>query len=199
MSLRQSIFTPPTRLPLTLSDAKEHLRLLSDDSDQRVLDCIRAARDYVESSTGRSLITTTHRLTGDMFAFWLNRYQPIEIPKTPVQSVVFKYYDSFNAQQTFTSYEIYRYGDLNVLLRPLWNTAWPDIYRRADAVQIDYVAGYGDDHSAVPGLVKQILRLLVGHFFEQRDAVIVGTIQGEMSFGIKALIGQLRRGDFVCA
>ncbi len=57
----------PTAEPVSLAEAAEHCRVETGLEDGVITRCVRAARHYVESVTGRQLVTATWRLTLDSF------------------------------------------------------------------------------------------------------------------------------------
>ena len=65
--------------------------------------------------------------------------------------------------------------------------SWPSLYPRDDAVQIEYVAGYGAAAS-VPQVFKQAILLLVGHWYANRESSIVGTISEDAASSGEALL-----------
>jgi uncharacterized phiE125 gp8 family phage protein len=54
-------------------------------------------------------------------------------------------------------------------------------------IQVTYVAGYGAAAS-VPQKYKQAMLLLIGHWYENRETVIVGTISGPIALAVDSLI-----------
>src|SRR3954462_13141 len=91
----------PATEPLTLAEAKLHLRENDTTSqDGLIADLARAARQFVENETGRSLITQQWRLTLARFpAFG----ECIRLGRPPLISVEsLKYYDSSGALQTLS-------------------------------------------------------------------------------------------------
>src|SRR5947199_210729 len=63
------LITPPSIEPVTLAEAKAHLRLEISDDDALVSDLIGTARELIEEEVARSLITTAWGLTLDQFAY----------------------------------------------------------------------------------------------------------------------------------
>ena len=55
----------PAVEPVSLDEAKTHLRISHDSEDDLIAGLIRAARDEVEAQTGLALITQSWRLTRD--------------------------------------------------------------------------------------------------------------------------------------
>ena len=115
-----SVITPPPFEPVSLEDVYGHLRLDVEGSppthpdDTQIDSFIAAAREFVEKSTHRSLVTQTLRLSAAGFPVCAlpwgyttllpPRFQPphhIYLKHPPVQSVTsVKYYDIDNVLQT---------------------------------------------------------------------------------------------------
>jgi uncharacterized phiE125 gp8 family phage protein len=64
---------------------------------------------------------------------------------------------------------------------------------RADAVTIEFTAGYGAAASAVPAEIKQAMYLMIGHWYENRESVNVGNIVNELPFAAQALLEPFQR------
>ena len=65
---------------------------------------------------------------------------------------------------------------------------WPSAELRiVNGVEVQVVVGYGDDAN-VPYNLKQAMLLLIGHWYESREAVIVGTISAELPMGVNSLL-----------
>src|SRR5690606_14889970 len=60
-------------------------------------------------------------------------------------------------------------------------------------LEIDYVAGHGADATAVPADLKQACLVLVGYWFENRDAVIVAGAGSVVPAGFDRLVAPYRR------
>jgi uncharacterized phiE125 gp8 family phage protein len=187
-----SIITQPTVEPVSLEEAKLYLRVDATSEDDLVSSLIQAAREYVETHTRRTLVYTTYRYTLDTFPGWygLNfTSQPIELPKYPVAQTSaagaysyamprVRYYDEDGVQQTLT----YADDDFDLSLSdsPAKLQLYPGDYwpsteiGRASAVEVDFVAGYGPTAASVPESLKTVIKLLIGHWFENRQAVAPG-------------------------
>lgn len=92
------LVTPPAGEPVSLAEAKQHLRVDGDDDDLLIGSLIAAARQAAETQTGRQLITARWKLVLDAFpgplmqspsgaSFTLPGHA-ILLAKCPVQSVV---------------------------------------------------------------------------------------------------------------
>jgi hypothetical protein len=71
------------------------------------------------------------------------------------------------------------------VLCPKLATGWPlDLSYRPDAVKIRFKAGY----SEVPKSIKQAMLLLIGHFYEHREATGQRNEGMELSLGVSSLL-----------
>ncbi len=161
-----SIVTAPATEPVTLSDAKLHLRVDHSAEDDLVRSMITAAREQVESDTGSALITQTWKLVLDAFPDADN----ILLPRPPLQSVTsVAYLDGDGNQQTLSAgaYVVdtdSRPGRLSLAV----GESWPDTYGQAGDVEITYVAGYGAV-AAVPSGLKTAVKMYLQLLYERGD------------------------------
>jgi uncharacterized phiE125 gp8 family phage protein len=96
MTFKQTV--APTTLPVTLQEAKDHLRVDVADDDGLITAQINAATSWVEEYTGRQLVTATYLLTLDCFPLW--NATPITLPRPPaiaVTSITYTKTDETNA------------------------------------------------------------------------------------------------------
>jgi uncharacterized phiE125 gp8 family phage protein len=165
MSLR--LITPPATEPVSLAEAKAHLRVTGSDEDALITALIIAAREAAEHETGRALITQTWEKTLDMFP------EAIELPNPPVQSVTsIKFLDENGDEQTLSSssYTLDNASDSRpAWVTPVYGRTWPDTYAEVNAVKVRYVAGWANA-AAVPQSIKQWILLNIGHWFENRES-----------------------------
>lgn len=159
----------PSTEPVTLAEAKAHLRVTATDDDTLVDSLIATARQWVEDFTRRALITQTWDYTLDAFA------DEIEIPLPPLQSVnSVKYLDVDGVEQTLaaTEYTVDTAATRG-LVRPAYGKSWPSVRDQANAVTIRFIAGYGTA-AAVPGTIKAAVLLMLGELYARRETAIVG-------------------------
>lgn len=160
--------TAPTDYPVTVDEMKAHSHIDTDASDGEITTFIAAATGDTETFLRRQLMTATYVLTLDRFPY----EDYIDLPRPPLQSVThIKYYDTSNTQQTLSvsNYEV----DLSTEPGRIYidrSTLWPTTYWRRNAVEIEFIAGYED----VPEMIKQSIRLKAAHWYENREALIVG-------------------------
>jgi uncharacterized phiE125 gp8 family phage protein len=166
------ITVEPASEPVTLDEAREHLRN-EDESfdDDEVTRLIVAARKYCEAYMNRVLITQTWRQNEDQ---WSN---PVCLRVNPVISLTsLKYWDSDNNQQTITDNDNNFQKDFNsdvaAIYEGLVNTFPAISANKINPIEIITVCGYGDA-SDVPEDIKQAIKIMISYFYEHRDMLNV--------------------------
>lgn len=162
-----SLFTAPVTEPLTIAQAKKHLRVDTDFEDDLVTSWIKTARQIVEADTELALITQTWELSLDAFPYGRC---PIVINKGPLQAVTtVKYYDSAGALQTHASTNYL--ADLASRPPRIGLTdagAWPSGLRQFQPGLIRFVAGY-TAANLIPEPLVHAMRLIIGCLSEDRE------------------------------
>jgi uncharacterized phiE125 gp8 family phage protein len=79
--------------------------------------------------------------------------------------------------------------DINGWIKPVDD--WPTHMETMNAVKVTFVAGYGAA-SAVPAALKSAILLLVGHWYTNREAVMVGESVAELPLAVSALVAPFR-------
>lgn len=172
--------TPPAVEPVSLAEAKLHLRVVATDDDTQIGMLITAAREYAEAYTGRSFITQSWRLVLDCFP------RMIQLERGPVRlidSVVYR--DMAAATQTLTwgavANSVQRSSDASLVadlsdvarIAPAFGRVWPIAMPEIGAVAVNYTAGYGNA-TAVPAGIRQWMLLRIGALYENREEIVVG-------------------------
>lgn len=169
------LISGPAGEPITLAEAKAHLRVTTDADDTLISLWIAAAREQVEGLTGRALLPQTWELRIDRFPGWR---RSVELPIAPllaVQSIAYSAVDGTLLTVDASGYDVLRSGGPRampgrILLMP--GALWP-VARARDmqAVRITYQAGYADAAS-VPAALRSAVLLLLGELYESREASI---------------------------
>ena len=160
----------PTTAPVTISEAKQHLRVMRNDEDALIGNLIASATRLCETYSGRQLVSATYALQLDDFP---GGYGIIRLPRTPVQSVSgLTYVDADGTTQTLSTdyYELVTSDTVAmIVLKP--GQTWPSVQSdKYGAVTVTFIAGYGAA-SAVPQAAKSAIKLLLTTMFNVRDAV----------------------------
>jgi len=159
------VITEPAAEPVSLSEAKLHLRVDSTTEDALITRLITAAREECEQQIDRSIPTQTLQLVIDAFPAGA-----ITLPRGPVTSVSFvQFKNQSGVLQTMSaSGYILDDNDVQASLRLPYGGIWPVTLLEANAVQIQYVAGWAAN--VCPSSLKQWILLRVGTLFETREA-----------------------------
>jgi len=183
------LVTGPASEPVTLAEAKNHLRIDANDEDDYISSLITVARQHIENAGNLALLTQTWKLACDEFP-WRMRKFPWETegrldeiliypgPLIAVSSI--KYYDTDGLQQTLATTE-YAVDSSSKPARvyPAYGKYWPATRSIPNAVEINFTAGYANAAS-VPQQLKEAMLLLIAHLYENRDA-------GEGAFAAQTL------------
>lgn len=185
--------TAPTAEPFELTEAKAFLRVFHTDEDDLIESLIVAARQHAEAYTGRSFIATVWDAKGCSFPchgepMWLER-APLLTSPAPVVT----YTDTAGVSQTWSS-SLYtvdapagpwaRRG--RIFLN--YGESYPSVRYIENAVTIRYSAGYGTAATAVPDGIKTAMKMLIAHWYRNREAVVTGTITATIPMAVDAML-----------
>lgn len=187
----RSLITAPPEEPISLREAQKHLRVNPGDDDDLIVSEITAAREYCEAFQGRAYVTQAWEL-------YLNDWPDLDaiaIPLPPLQSVESVSYKDVDGNVTTLAV------DTDYIVDPkaqpgrvvlAYGKSWPTatLYP-VNPITVQFTAGYGAP-SAVPQKMRQAMLLLIGHLYENREPVLIGSISKEMEFTLSALLWQDR-------
>lgn len=208
--------TAPSEEPVTLDEARQWCRVDSDDrtQDQVIEGLIVAARTLVEEKTGQQLVTASWQYVLDRFPYrvpgrtwqwpgdvwdrqnasWLEGLT-VRLPRPPLQSVTsIQYIDTTGLTQTWpvANYIV----DITTKpgrVMPVFGQIWPIVLVTPNAAIFNYVSGYGN-RAAVPATFKLAVKLLLGHWWLNREAV--GTVGQEIALAFETLIWAKWHGSY---
>lgn len=162
--MRVVVATAPQPV-VSLTEAKQHLRVDHDDEDGLIEGYIAAATAHIDgpaSYLGRCIGSQTLKLYTEAFP---SCRLPFVLPGRPVKEVSsVEYQDASGAQQTLDGS---RYKASEHRLFPSYGGDWPTARCDIDAICITYIAGY----DAVPTSIKSAILLIVGDLHRFRDTV----------------------------
>lgn len=185
-------YAEPAVEPISLAEAKSHLRVTFADEDAAIAGMIVAARQWIEEQTYRQLVTATWDLVLDEFPSGDDK---ILVPRAPLQTVsAITYTDMAGDQQTLdpTLYVVSNSRQPGVI-RPAYGQVWPTALDTPDAVTVRFVAGYGNA-GQVPELLRAAIKLLVGQMYEIREPVVPQTMH-EVPLGLARILQMYDLGD----
>lgn len=193
------VVTPPVNLPVTLAEAKDQCRAKDyADDDAFLTSAISRGTSWAETRMGRALITREYRGFLDCWPwdhrwsgiiptpnaiFQNSAYYPnsgqvdqrsVELPMPVLQSVTHVItYDDSDTPTTLdpSQYYVDTASFVGRIVRR--NSAtWPIPARTANGIELQWVAGYGDDSTTVPDDIRAAILFMIDHFYENRSAVV---------------------------
>lgn len=178
--------TPPAIEPVSVDELKAHLRVTDASEDDLIAAYGKAARAFVETRCQRSLITQEWRYKLDEWPYW----GPVYLPMGPVQEVLAIDYIDTNGDITAWDTDLFYLDEASSRARlfPVYGESWPSIRYDANAITIEYRAGYGDLATDVPEELRHAIKLLVGHWYQSREAVVIGQVPNAVPFAVDALL-----------
>jgi uncharacterized phiE125 gp8 family phage protein len=183
-----SVLTAATSYPVSLTEAKNHLKVDTTEDDTLITNLIVAATQSCEIYTNQFFIETEVKQYCD---YWDDA---VQLYKSPVSDiVVIKYYDSTNTYQTLSA-SVYL-SDLEsepARIALDVNQSFPTLANRINAVEVRYKVGYGDAASDVPDGIKQAILLTIGNWYGNRESVITGRTATEVPQTSKFLLDQYK-------
>ena len=158
----------PSVKVISVDEAKTNMKIDHIEDDGLIADLIDAATAYVEGwhgGYGFAMIQQTWTQAYDGFAAKMRLPIGRAIAITSVD-----YFDANNAAQTMDLAEIMLFHDaLGSYICLAVDASWPSTKTRPDAITIEYTAGFGDEAADVPASIKQSLKLIVAHWYDNRE------------------------------
>jgi uncharacterized phiE125 gp8 family phage protein len=163
MALR--LHTPASALPISLAEAKNHLRVDVADDDTLIAALIGAATQSAEHIMGRAVMPQKWQLSLDGFETSINLAMPQVVA---VDSV--KYMNTAGVLTTLPAsvYQLANGSDYLATLVQAYGQVWPATRVQPEAVQIIFSSGYADAAS-VPELIKSWIKLCLGALYSNRE------------------------------
>jgi uncharacterized phiE125 gp8 family phage protein len=183
------LLSVPLVEPVTLDEAKAYLRVEHDDDDDVIAALIAGARVHVEAQTRRALITQSWRLIRDA---WPGNGHLVVLP-APLQAL--------------TAVRVYRLDGSTQTIDPLAfvvdtasapgrvsfaSGAPPAPGRPIGGIEFDIDVGYGDEPADVPADLRQAIRTLVAHWYENRGIIALGESVAMLPEQVAALLAPSR-------
>lgn len=166
--------TAPAVEPVSLDEAKAHLRVVTSHEDADISRMIVAAREAAEQYTRRAFVAQVWEAGYEQFP----DCGVFELAKPPLIDVVsVSYTDDDDAEQTLSenTYTVDDYSEPARILRKR-DTTWPTLTEYGIRVRVRFMAGYpqgsgspSDDAENVPEAIRSAILLHVAEMFENRD------------------------------
>lgn len=179
--------------PISLDEAKLHLRVDGTAEDDLIGSMITSARESCERLMQRSVVPQSWMLTQSGFgrpgfdhrdrdrhrhsagSWGHGNFESISLPRPPIQSVTsVAYLDESRDRLTLdpSRYRLAVMGDTLAFLRPV-GLPWPHTACEPDAVSVTYLAGWSDPAS-IPSPILSWIKLRIGSLYACREEFIAG-------------------------
>lgn len=211
--MNPSVTSAPEESGIDLEELKSQLAITGTADDARLSRLALAALAFTEAYVNRALIKRTYLYKlqrfgcvtrGPLDDFWyepaggFDRVDPIiTLPYPPlVQVNSVKYYDDAGVLQTINSnhYQVDVTSEPG-RIAPVYGYTWPYPGQRLNPIEIEYVAGYGEQFGAIPNDLRHAIMMLVGHLNENREATSTASVES-VPLGYDDLVARFKTGSF---
>jgi uncharacterized phiE125 gp8 family phage protein len=164
------VITPPAAEPITLDEAKAHLRVFGPDDDAQIEGMISAARGMLEKKTGRLLMPQVVEFATPAWGYG------IRAQAAPFRELVgVTYIDPEGVTVNMDPASVYVDSYIEPALIGLpYGGTWPAA--QIGSLRIVRAAVGYDDADSIPAPLKQWMLTAIAAMYDHRSAVIAGTI-----------------------
>lgn len=154
------LIVPPVELAVSMEAARRQARANGTSLDDEIKEKVQGFTEEAEHETARAFISQTWAETLDRFpAGQRGGAGAIQLNRSPVASVLsVTFYDAAGVQQALHP-EDFMVDDKSEpgYIVPAPGKSWPATADRINAVEVQYVAGYGPNADSVPAAIKQYI------------------------------------------
>ena len=159
----------------------------ANTEDGLIQGMIVAAREWCETFTRRAFITQSWKQyldawpCGDEILLYFGRLQTV---------ASIKYKDVAGVQATLdpSTYIVDSDSEPGRIVLA-YGKSWPSgMLYPVNPIEVEFTCGYGATAASVPQSIRNAMLLLVGHWYNNREAVIVGQVSKEIEFTVSALL-----------
>jgi uncharacterized phiE125 gp8 family phage protein len=184
-----TVLVAPEAEPLALAEAKDYLRIAYDGEDGLVAGLIAAARARIEVLAGVAMISRTLRVTVDRWPRGAVETRSVRLPVRPADELVaVRVFDAEGEAETVTDRFVLAPGSSARLAWVSGSFPWPR--QRFNGIEVDYVAGFGEEPEDVADGLRLAVKRLVAHAYHARDAE---TIAGPLPEDVAGLVSPWRQ------
>lgn len=166
---------------LTVDDCKKHLRVDTSEEDALISALRDASIEWVERFCGLKLGPSQNQS-------WRSQILPsnplsaVSLAVRPVTDVTAITWQDGNGVEVTGDVADYRFSE-NGEFRPIVGGSWPAGV--GGEVEVTFDAGFAEGEC--PPQLLHAVRLMIGHLYANREAVIVGAVSSEVPLGITTL------------
>jgi uncharacterized phiE125 gp8 family phage protein len=181
----------PALEPVSLAEAKAHLRIDGTAEDSLIQSLVITSRLHIEAALGLALIRQSWTLFLDRWP----RSSRIIMPLRPISDVDHvRVWDAAGTSQLLDPATFILDGQgLPPRLAAISGQALPEPGRAVNGIEIAFIAGYGPAAADVPSPIRHALLLLVAHWHEHREPVEIGAGVNAVPAMVSELLMPYRR------
>lgn len=169
------VVVKPGTEPVSLGEARAHLRLDTTDTDAMLAGYIIAARQYAENYTRRLLMQQTWAVTFDYGWPYIGEETRLDLPVSPVSQVSqVTYVDESGVTQTLAApqYLVRGVGGTNFpYIVPAYNAVWPVVRAIPETIRVQFVGGYGTNPGDVPEPIRHAILFHVELLYDREPGL----------------------------
>ncbi|MDW9877330.1 hypothetical protein GOA90_08745 [Sinorhizobium meliloti] len=192
--LRPIRISPAAAKPVSLEEARAHLRVDVDDENTLITALIDAATSYLDGWSGVLGRCLINQVWMQSFSDWPD-CRSVRLPFPDVSAATVKFFDADNVEQTVSASLFERFEDeRGTIIRFRDEFTYPTVFDdRRDGVRVEFTAGYGASATDVPTAVRHAMLLMIGHWYENRESVVIGNAPEALPLAFDALVAPFRR------
>jgi uncharacterized phiE125 gp8 family phage protein len=165
---------PPLTEPVSLAEARAHLRLDTTDTDATLAGYIITARQYAEAYTRRAFLTQTWDASFDYDWPTVRGCVRLDLPLAPVisvSSVTYTDADSITQTVDSTDYLVRGTGAENFpYIVPDDGVTFPETLAIPETIRVRFIAGYGSQLGDVPEPIRTAILLHTEILYDRNPA-----------------------------
>jgi len=180
----------PAVEPVTVDEAKAHLRIDHGDEDVLLGSLIATSRLHIEAALDLALITQSWSWRLDA---WPDT-TVVPLPMRPVQSIEAVRVRASDGSVELLTSEQFILDDATLRPRLLSASgAFPRPGVPALGIEVAFTAGFGSTAGEVPPPIRQALLMLVAHWYENRESVELGGASTRIPDTVSSLLAPYRK------
>lgn len=175
--------------PVSLSEAKAQVRMADDASeDTFITSLIAPARAYVERVSRFQLVATTRV---EVFNRWGDYLEIYRRPIATIDSVAYSVSDDPVDDVEYEGF-VANLNGFPVRIYPAFGgTGFPEL-DDGQTITVEYTTGELAATDEEYLIARRAILLLIGHWFEFREAAMTGIVSDEIAFAVSSLLDDLR-------
>lgn len=181
--------SPPAVEPVTVADAKAHMRIDTAAEDVLIGSLLLTSRLHIETALSLALVTQSWKMTLDRWP----KARGIALPLAPLRAVDGVRVKDASGNAVIVPEQSYLVDLASRPPRIVWNNSVPPQPGiAAKGIEIDLTAGFGDSAASVPAPLKHAILMLTAHWYEHRDPEDIGSDQARIPDAVSDLIQPFR-------